>query len=264
MATRGHASGTPRPGGAGLAGLGATIADLGWSGILAFTTSGMRGALSSPWLERVLGWAAVVALGVLTVRAWLRPASGYSRPFALGLAVYLIGMVALATTRGFDSLSNGRTFIPALPLVFVLAVEQVRSRAKIAFCAGLLCISLPGIALAARGVSRQIAPDFQPALPILHASLTPSDSIGINLNAVGLSAWVDQRVIRIDDSFAPWTNHRCLVLAADLGKGRKAVPAWSVTDRKVLDRLTSGAEFELAFQNPGLSVWRRRHPSRLP
>jgi hypothetical protein len=264
IATRGYASGAPRPGGAGLAELGTTISELGWGALAAFTTTGIRNAFGRPTLEHVIGWATVAAMVLLVVRAWWRPVSAYSRPFALGLAVYLAGMTALATTRSFDPLSSARTFIPALPLFFVLAIEPWRKRPTQVLFAGLLFISGPGLIMAGRGVSRQIAPDFRPALAAITPGLRANDSLGVNLMAVGLSAWLDQRVTRIDDSLDPLTTHRWLVLAADLTQGRDPIPVWSSSATNLRAELAAGSQFELVFQNAGLNVWRRREPSPSP
>lgn len=259
--TRGYASGAARPPGPGLAGLAEILADLGWGGIVSFSTIGLQRALSPTAFGPVLGWAALVVFGLIAAISWWRPAGRYSKLFALGLAVYLAGMAVLAATRDFDSLSNARSFIPALPLLFVLVVEHLRLHPQKALACGLIIVVLPGLVVAVRGVSLQVAPDFRPALITLIPRLKPTDSIGVNLGAVGLSACVDQRVTRIDDNTVPLGHYEWLVLAAERTGGRDVQPVWSPETERQSALIAASAQFAPFYQDTQLRVWRRTAPA---
>ncbi len=261
ISTRGYASGAARPPGPGLAGLAEILADLGWGGIVSFSTIGLHRALAPTAFGPVLGWAALAFFGAIAALSWWRPASRYSRPFALGLAVYLAGMAALAATRDFDPLSNARSFIPALPLLFVLVAEHLRLHPGKALSCGLVIVVLPGLAVAARGVSLQVAPDFRPALVTLIPRLKPTDSIGVNLGAVGLSACVNQRVTRIDDNTVPLVHYDWLVLTAERTGGREVRPVWSPETERQSALIVATAQFDPFYQDTQLRVWRRTAPA---
>ena len=247
----GFASGASRSPGSGLGGLPVTVADFGWSAIVALTTIGVRQAvLSHPFMVLVVGWTVSAGILALGARAWFRPVSDYSRPFAIGLTAYTVGMVLLAARSEFDSLYNGRTFLPALPLAVVLVLERFRLHPWRAVVVAGVFIALPGAAIALRGISPALVPDFSSILPRLHAGLEPTDTVGVNLHAIGLSAALRQRVVRVDDGESVTAQHRFLVFLC--GPDDPPGTTWFSA--------TLPADFQLEVAGPRASLWRQRPP----
>lgn len=251
----GYLSGASRPPGAGWTGLPGTVADLGWGALVSLSSIGVRARwLDHPLQLLLIGWLAAAAIFALAAWAWLRPVTQWSRPFALGLAGYAAGMVALAALRDFDALYNGRSFLPALPLALVLGLERFHARPWRGVALALVCVTAPGLAVAARGISPAIAPDFAPVVARLQHTLASGESVGVNLHAVGLSAWLEQRVIRVDDGESQLVDHRFLVYRR--GAGEPAGQSWMHGEPP--------PGFALEFTDHQLSLWRRAEPRPAP
>lgn len=250
----GFTSGASRPPGPGWAGLPATVADLGWGAIVSLSSIGVR----APWAGHpagllLVGWLAAATIFGLAAWAWLRPVTPWSRPFALGLAGYAVGMVALASLRDFDALYNGRSFLPALPLAFVLGLERFHFRPWLGVALVAACVVAPGLVVAARGISPAITPDFAPVVARLHGTLSPGETVGVNLHAMGLSAWMEQRVIRVDDGESRIADHRFLVYRR--GADEPAEQHWLAGEPP--------PGFTLEDSHYGISLW-QRSSSRAP
>ena len=173
--------------------------DFGWGALIALSTVGLRQPFAThAAIYAIVGAAVFVAVLFLAFCRWRRPVSIWSRPLALGLTVYVIGMWMLRAYDGFDALYNARFFLPALPLVLVLLAEFAGAFPRFGAAVLILTMAAPGVAVCARGVSPAISYDFTAIALQLAPRLHPGDRVGVNVHACGLSAWLDCPVTRID------------------------------------------------------------------
>jgi hypothetical protein len=180
--------------------LGPDAVDFGWGGLIALSTIGLRQPFAAHTaVYAFVGGSVFVAVLYLAFCRWRRPVSVWSRPLALGLAVYLLGMWVLCAYDGFDRLYNARFFLPALPPVLVLLGESVRAFPRVGSAVLMLAMTAPGVAVCVRGVSPAVSYNFTSAAAQLAPRLLPGDRVGVNIHACGLSAWLDCPVTRIDD-----------------------------------------------------------------
>lgn len=253
-ATSGHLSGGEREQSASLASLPGIVSDMGWSGILAVTTFGLRAKfVASPFLLGLIGWTSFLALMWLALDAWLKPRHRFARPLALGLAGYLCGMVAMRFSQDFDALYNARSFIPALPLALCLLATRAP---RVALAAGAMII-LFGVAIAGRGISPEIAPDFTAPLQFLKSRIRPSDIIAVNEEACGLSARTDCVVMRIDAGPLGDKVPRFTLLAAQR-LGRQPTFAQKPFAKEYSAQLRREGNHALVFSNAEFELWERR------
>jgi hypothetical protein len=161
-------------------------------------------------------------------------------------------MVYLHTVGDFDSLYNARTFLPALAPIVVLSSEQIReSRSILGLTWGVVIVA--GIIAAARGISREIASDIRPVIPILRARVEKDDRIAINDHALSLAAFFYQPVERTSiDSFVKNPFQRFLVVAArPVNRNGTRATEFDISDRSV-SGLLSSHDYRVLVNEPGI------------
>ncbi len=186
----GHLSGAARGEGRGLSALPGQLLDLAWSAPSALLADGLRNHFepSSP-IGRSVGGLLIAAMFALAGWAWVRPRSAFSRPLALGVTGYLLGMGVLSCIGEFDALHNGRTFLPVLAPLLILAAECAR---PVALAVGCCVLVVAGGVAAWRGISRGIAGDVRPAVGPIKTRVAPADLLAINDDAFSLAAYFEQ------------------------------------------------------------------------
>ena len=250
---RGTPSGGPRPPGPGLLGLPGTVADMGWGLVTAFSSVGVCvWAQQYKFLYHFVGIAVFLTALALPVLAWLRPASKYSRPLALGCVIYLTGMVALYSYQIFDTLSSARTAIPVLaPLMILVCELGMPKRLRTLQLAAAVSVIL-GVVVTVRGISRELYLNYDPVLPQLSLLMTDKDTLSVSDGALSLCAHTDRPILRyLCDGKADF-----VLLGARLHRKNQTVVVWSEQDKEILkDCLTT---HRIVWKNDWLILLKRK------
>ncbi|HUK88731.1 MAG TPA: hypothetical protein VLT85_13780 [Terriglobales bacterium] len=257
----GHLSGAPREAAEnlGLAAWPVHAAQLGWSPVSALMLGGLRDRLGADGLLGLLaGGLSTLAGAGLCLWAWARPRFPWIPAMAAVALCYGLGMTVLRSSGTFDSLDNGRMFLPALfPLGLVAAAQCAARWPRVVAGAGILALAAGGAA-AARGLSREIGGDVHGALTLLRGRLHAGDQVQINDQAFALAAYLPQRTARTwPDAWRDQAAARFLVVAAEptdrAGTPGVLPPAW----RSLAARLVRQGTHRWLLDTPGLLVLER-------
>jgi hypothetical protein len=200
------------------------FADFGWSPVEAFISGALLkdvGGIGT-WRALLLGWTSTTLMLGLCVYAWKRPVSLLSRPAALLAAAYILSMVTLRATTPFDAVSSGRTFLPVMFLLGLIAFQICSVRAPSAlFVASVLSLVL-SVFLALRGVSKETYGPISGAITPLARLLTAESTVTVNAQAVSLAAYFPNHFILAADPSAlprtPGTNQFVVIAAKRTGR----------------------------------------------
>ncbi len=257
----GYASGAARGVSHGFATAPSEMASLGLSAPSALIAGGIRDRVGPGSLMGLAaGGLAFAAMIALCVRAWIHPASSWSRPTSLVTAAYCFAMVYLHTVGNFDALYNARTFLPVLAPIVLLFSEQVRPlRPLLGLALGGLIAS--GMIAAARGISREIAGDVRPVVPALRARVTSGDRVAINDQALSLSAFLYQPVDRTSvEGFVKNPLERFLVIAAKpVDRQGTRAPEFDLGDQPV-STLLGSHDYRVLVNEPGIVALEKMNP----
>lgn len=255
-AATGHWSGQSRGGSEPLAAWLGIAADFGWS--LPTLGLGLRG-------RDLLGFssAAGTAIGLLLLLLVLAIAaraacSAVARTSALGLTVlvYAGAMIGLRCVGQFDALHNARTTVPVLAPLLLLVAPRLHWRVALVVSVTWLAANA---AILQRGPNLASSADVAPVLPALRA-LPPGEFISTNDEARTLSAYLDQRVHRIESlALRPALAYGAAVVlaAAPDGPGAGVLPAaW----RGFAGELAASGRYRIAFDSPALVLLERTVP----
>lgn len=167
------------------------LADFGWSPVEAFISGALLKNIGGIRSLRALlfGWTSTALMLGLCFYAWKRPISLLARPAALLAAAYMLSIVTLRATTPFDAVSSGRTFLPVLFLLGLLAFQTCSARAPRAFLAASVLSLVLSLILALRGVSKETYGPIIGARTPLARVLTTESTIAVNAQAVSLAAY---------------------------------------------------------------------------
>jgi hypothetical protein len=167
------------------------LAAFGWSPVEAFISGALLkdvGGIGN-WRALLIGWTSTTLMLGLCLYAWKRPASLVARPAALLAAAYILSMVTLRATTPFDAVSSGRTFLPVLFLLGLLAFQICRARAPRALVVASVLSLVLSLILALRGVSKETYGPISGAITPLARVLTAESTVAVNAQAVSLAAY---------------------------------------------------------------------------
>jgi hypothetical protein len=237
------------------------VAAFGWAPFSALMLGGLRDHVGGhSLLGQLIGSLSSLALGALCLWGWAKPRFPWVRVLAFVSFAYGAGMTVLRSTTSFDSLYNGRMFLPALIPLGLVAIAQFSGRwprLVAGACTVLLAI---GIASSTRGLSREIAGNVRDAVPLLRDRLRTTDSVQINDQAFSLAAYLPQRTFRTSpESWRPDEAQRFLVIAAE-PVGRRGTPGTLPTAWKTFaEQLVAGGTHRWLLETPSLLVL--EHPA---
>jgi hypothetical protein len=240
------------------------LASFGWSPVAAFLSSAILeklGGISNP-LAFCAGLIVVGAIGFWLARILKRPSTTVAAPMVLLVVCYSLAIVTLRSITPFDAVSSARTFLPVMfPLAFLVVTEirGGRSRLISLFAILLVCI---GIALAIRGMSKQLRPGIREARNALSGVIQPGQSVAVNSAAISVAAYFENHFLSIGESpdgltpgWEPtqaWDPHRANLVLYAVSPGPKEGGA--ADHRKMWEELSrtaiaSGQARELARED---------------
>ncbi|HUJ43399.1 MAG TPA: hypothetical protein VLW52_07310 [Opitutaceae bacterium] len=254
----GYLSGAPRGAAEklGLAAWPVHTAQLGWSPLSALMLGGLRDrAGADSLLGLTTGGLLSLTGAVLCLWAWARPRLPWIPAMACVAFFYGAGMTVLRSTGTFDSLYNGRVFLPALFPLGLVAGAQFSGRWPRLVAGACVLLLAAGAASAARGLSREIGGDVHGALPLLRDRMRADDRLQINDQAFAVAAYFPQRTFRTwPETWRAAAAERFLVVAAE-PVDRRGTPgvvprAW----RDLAVRLVAQGTHRWLLDTPGLLV----------
>lgn len=254
----GHLSGAPRDAAEnlGLAAWPSHAADFGWAPFSALMLGGLRdrvGGNSS--IGQLFGILSSLTLAALCVWAWAKPQLPWVRALAFVAFFYGAGMTALRSVGTFDPLYNGRTILPALFPLGLVACAQFSGRWPRLVAGACVLVLVAGVASAARGLSREIAGDVRAAVPLLRGRLRASDRVQINDHAFSLAAYLPQRTVRAwPQAWREEDAQRFVVVAAEAVDRRGTPGPLPTAWKNLAEQLVAGGTHRWLLETSSLLV----------
>ena len=257
----GHASGANRGVPEGLSAFPMELVNFGWSAPSALLAGGLRDRVGvATSIGTVVGALAFLLIVLLCVCSWFSPRSAHSRLLALVALSYSVSMAILHCVGNFDALYNGRTFLPVLAPLVILFAERFFSDKALQYGLGVVLIA-SGIAASQRGISREISGDVRPAVAAIRERIRPTGRIGMNDDAMSISAFFVQPADRIWPSYKLGDSMYDFIVVAGRPTDRAGDSAplggeWT----RLMDRLTSTGHYRYLIRDSRLMVIERVSP----
>ena len=257
----GHASGADRGVPEGLAAFPMELVNFGWSAPSALVAGGLRDRIGvATSIGTAVGALSFLIIVLLCACSWFCPRSAHSRLLALVTLSYCTSMAILHCLGNFDALYGGRTFLPVLAPLVILFAERFSSNNALQYCFGSALI-VSGLVASQRGISREISGDVRPAVAAIRERISPTGRIGINDDAMSISAFFEQPTDRIWPRYMHGDSLYEFIVVAGRPTARAGDSApiggeWT----RLMDRLTSTGHYRYLIRDSRLMVIERVSP----